>query len=68
MNCIEYYKDKYGVDISVLSREDRDYIATCYLESIDFTKEELEEIIKEHSESFKKSEKIEGGTYLNSQK
>lgn len=68
MNCIEYYKDKCGIDISVLPREERNYIATCYLESIYFTKEELEEIIKKYSETSKKSEKVEGGTYLNSQK
>lgn len=68
MNCIEYYKQKYGIDISILPRDAKNCIATFYLEHIDFTKEELEEMIKEHFHSLEKSENVNGGTHLNSQK
>ncbi len=46
MNCIEYYKEKYGIDISVLPSIHGNFIASCFLEHIYFPKEELEEDIR----------------------
>lgn len=49
MNCIEYYKDKYGIDISVLPMDELNAIASLYLSHMYFNKEELEERISKIS-------------------
>ena len=52
MTCIEYYK-QLGVDISPLPKEERNIIASFFLEYIYFSKEELEEMIRIHAEKQK---------------
>lgn len=49
MNCIDYYK-QLGVDLTLLSIDERNTIASFFLENIVFTKEELEEIIRDKLE------------------
>jgi hypothetical protein len=45
MNCIDFYKDRFNIDISVLPQIESNFIASCYLEHIYFPKEELEEMV-----------------------
>ncbi len=52
MTCIEYYK-QLGVDISPLPKEERNIIASFFLEYIYFSNEELEEMIRIHAEKIK---------------
>ena len=52
MTCIEYYKQQ-GVDISPLPKEERNIIASFFLEYIYFSNEELEEMIRIHAEKIK---------------
>lgn len=52
MTCIEYYK-QLGVDISPLPKEERNIIASFFLEYIYFSNEELEEMILIHAEKIK---------------
>ncbi len=52
MNCIEYYK-QIGVDITPLSIDERNAIASLFLENMVFSKEELEEIFGDNFEKRK---------------
>lgn len=52
MTCIEYYK-QLGVDISPPPKEERNIIASFFLEYIYFSNEELEEMIRIHAEKIK---------------
>jgi len=55
MNCIEYY-GQLGIDLSLFSRDERNTIASFFLENMIFTKEEIESLFGKGE-----SEKIEGG-------
>ena len=45
MNCIQYYS-QLGIDLSPLSRDKQNTIASFFLENMIFTKEEIENLFK----------------------